>query len=617
MATDPYVPTRRRTWRWIALPLVLVLAAGAAYTEHRGGSAAASVSFAPVDAKVVQAAAVKLEATCTESNLLTCLEKEPSGSTPDLIPWGDSGDVTAQEYAQTYYDLSATDAAVAVKNLQNAGMQAIVHEKWTVQGGNQATADVIIMSFASAQGARSRALAGEGDALSATESAGLEVAIPGLPGYVYPRRTPDAQGFLNAEYFAVVGNLLMEVHFANTGSFDQTDLGSWALGEYLTLRTARIPAAPATMIGAATTSCSPLTACLVSIPASDIQDTSGWGGISTPTLDQFIQQMYSSAPSSTAARVTAELQNEGLTGIAHTVWQDTAGDGFEVDLLRFKTEQGAESRARHEIGELDGTEFGLSGPGSAEGAYTTTPDSADDYDTTVYGSVGDVAVEVYAYSALSKDLSEATSAAQRQFAKLAAVTTTSTVPQPALVVPSTAPRTLGGTSSCTDALSCLISMPSGATALDSSTYNDSPQVTVAQFAAAKYPSSTQSFEVGLLTSDGAREVVHRGWFGADGDQADVAVLVFANAAQARSEAMDFQGAIGDSGQLFSVAGYPNAVGSLDGTVDNLGNVHVSIVAYTANFEVRMDFYSLASFGQSSAEDAISWFDAQMAELPRS
>jgi len=398
---DPHVPPRRRTRRWIVLPLVVALAAGAAYVEHRGGSDAASAGLGtPANAKVVHAAAAKLEAECTESNLLSCLEKEPSGATPDLIPWGDSGDVTAQEYAQTYYDLSATDEAIALKNLQNAGMRAIVHEKWAVQGGDQATADVIIMSFASAQGARSRALAGEGDALSATGSAGLEVAIPGLPGYVYPRRTPDAQGFLNAEYFAAVGNLLMVVHFANTGSFDQTDFGSWALGEYLTLRTARIPTAPVTMISAATTSCSPLTACLVSIPASDIQNTTGWGAISTPTLDQFVQNMYSSASSSIAARVTAELENQGLTDIAHTVWQDTAGDGFEVDLLRFKTEQGA-------------------------------------------------------------------------------------------------------------------------------------------------------------------------------------------------------------------------VGSADGTVDSIGNVHVSIVAYTASFEVRMDFYSLASFSPSSAKDAISWFDAQLAELPRS
>ena len=560
----------------------------------------------PANAKVVQAAAVKLEATCTESNLLSCLEKEPSGAAPDLIPWGDSGDVTAQEYAQTYYDLSATDEAIAVKNLQNAGMQAIVHEKWTVQGGNQATADVIIMSFASAQGAQSRALAGEGDALSVTRSAGLEVAIPGLPGYVYPQRTPDAQGFLNAEYFATVGNLLMVVHFANTGSFDQTDFGSWALGEYLTLRTARIPAAPVTMISAATTSCSPLTACLVSIPASDIQNTTGWGGLSTPTLDQFVQQMYSSDSSSVATRVTAELENQGLTDVAHTLWQDTAGDGFDVDLLRFKTEQGAESRARHEIAGIDGTEFSVSGPGSAEGAYTTTPDSDNNYDTNVYGYVGDVAVEVHAFSAVTKDLSEATSAAQHQFAKLAAVTTTSTVPQSALVVPSTAPRTLGGTSSCTNALSCLIPMPSGATALDSSTYNDSPQVTVAQFAAAKYSSSTQSFEAGLLTSNGAQEVVHRGWVGADGDQADVAVLVFANAAQAQSDSMDYQGAISGSGQLFSVAGYPHALGSVDGTIDSLGNLHTVIVAYTANFEVRMDYYSLGDF---DAHDAVSWFDA--------
>jgi hypothetical protein len=618
---DPHVPQRRRTRRWIALPVVLALAAVLTYAEHRSGSDTAYAGLGtPADAKVVQAAAVKLKAACTELNLLSCLEKEPSGATPVLLPWGDSGDVTAQEYAQTYYDTPAADEAIAVQNLQNAGIQAIVHEKWTVSEGQQATADVIVMSFASAQGAQSRALASEGGALSAEASAGLEVAIPGLPGYAYPHRILDADGYVDAEYFATVGNLLMVVHFWSRASFDQTDFGSWALGEYLTLRTARIPAAPVTMISAATTSCSPLAACLVPVPASDPRVTTGWGAISAPTLDQFVQNMYSSVSPAEAVRVTAELENEGLAGTAHAVWQDTAGDGFELDLLRFTTEQGAESRTRDEIGGLDGTEFSVSGPGSAKGSYTTTLDSDNNYDTNVYGYVGDVAVEMHAYSAASKDLSQAASVAQQQFAKLAAVTTVSTVRQPALVVPSTAPRALGGTSSCTDALSCLISVPSGATASDGSTYNDSPEVTVAQFVGAKYseqPSSYQSYEAGLLTSGGVQKIVHRGWTGVDGDQADVAVLVFANAAQAQSDTMNYQGAVSGSGQLFPVAGYPDAVGSVHTTLDDYGYLHTEIVAYTANFEVRMDYYSRGNFTVSSAQDAIAWFDAQMSMLPRS
>ena len=242
------------------------------------------------------------------------------------------------------------------------------------------------------------------------------------------------------------------------------------------------------------------------------------------------------------------------------------------------------------------------------------------YPVSVYGYVGDVAVELLAFTTAAKDVSVPTSVAQQQFAKLASVTTTSTVPEPAVVVPSAVPSTLAGTSSCTVAFDCLMPLPSGATALTGSSYDDTARVTVAQFAAAKYAnqsSGSQSFQAGLLTSRGARRIVHRAWFGAAGDQTDMVVLDFANAAQAESDAMNYQGAISESGQRFSVPGYPDAVGSVDTTLSSLGNVYTAIAAYTANFEVRMDFYSLASFGPSSAEDAISWFDAQLAELPRS
>ena len=616
---DPYAPRRRRRGRWIALAVVVALAAALAYAEHGGGSAGTSANVgSTVDAKVERAAAAKLKADCTEVNLLTCLEKEPRGAEPVLLPWGDSGDVTVQQYADTYYDTSPTDEAIAAKNLQDAGVRSLVHEKWQIPGQQEATADVVVMSFASAQGAQSRALGGEGGVLSAEGSDGLEVAIPGLPGYAYPRRAPNGDGQVEAVYFAPVGNLLMIVRFWSLASFDPADFASWTLGEYLTLRTARIPAAPVTEISAATTACSPLTACLISAPSGSTRPFGSWAQISAPGEQGFVEQMY---PSS-VTRATAGLDAQGLTDIAHTEWADSAGNEVDVILLRFKTLQGAESRTREEVAAGGGLTFGVSGPGSAEGTYSTTRDAmTSNYPVTVFGYVGDVAVEAHTFMAREKDTSEATSVAQSQFAKLAAVTTTSTAPQPALVVPSSAPSTLGGTSSCADALSCLVPLPSGASALSSSTtYNDSAQVTVAQFVADKYSNQSsgyQSYETGLLTSSGAKEVVHRGWFGPDGDQADVAVLVFGDAAQARSDAMDYQGAVTGSGRLFSVAGFPSAIGSAGTAIDNLGNVHTEIVGYTANFEVRMDYYSLGGFGADSAKDAIAWFDAQMAELPPS
>jgi hypothetical protein len=203
---DPSVPRRRRNRLWIVLPVAMALTAAVAHFENDHGSASRAASIGPApNAQVVHAAAVKLEADCTEVNLLSCLEKEPSGAEPVLLPWGDSGVVTVQEYVDTYFDNSSAGESIETKDLQDAGVQNLVHEKWSIPGRNQATADVIVMSFASAQGARSRALAGQGAALSAASSDGHQVAIPGLPGYAYPRRTSDAQGFVNAEYFEAVG----------------------------------------------------------------------------------------------------------------------------------------------------------------------------------------------------------------------------------------------------------------------------------------------------------------------------------------------------------------------------------------------------------------------------
>jgi hypothetical protein len=615
MVVEPVAVRRRRNRRWISLPVSLAVAAAVVYATHHGGTASSgSTVGASPNAQVVHAAAVKLENNCTESNLLDCLENEPSGSSPDFQAWGPAGAVTVQQYVDTYYDLSPTDETIAARNLQNAGVQAIVDEKWTGSGKDKPTADVAVLRFASAQGAQSRALAGEGDAMAPGESDGLQVAIPGLPGYAYPHRTVDAQGFVNAQYYATVGNLLMVVFFGSTGSFDQTDFGSWALGEYLTLRTARIPATPVTMISAASTACSPLTSCLIPAPASGNALAGGWSSNSTPTIAQFVQQMYST---SYAVRATSELATQGLTGIAHSGWADADGTMVDLLLLRFKTVQGAESRAHEEIADIKGAKFSVSGPGSAAGTYSTTPDSGSRYDATVYGYVGDVEVEVHTFTVESKELGDAASAAQQQFVKLAAATTTSTVAQPAPVIPTTVPSTLSGTSSCADVIDCLIPPPSGATVRDDSTYDDSTQVTVAQFAAEKFSTesnSEQSYEAGLMTMQGVRQIVHRAWFGAAGDQADVSIIVYGNSAQAEAGAMSYQGALSESGQRFSVAGYPNAVGSVDSTVDQLGNVHAAIDVYTADFEVRMDYYSLGEF---TPKDAVNWFDAQLARLPRS
>ena len=591
----------------------LAVAAAVAYSQH-GGSSAPTV-YTPLSAQAVQNQAAGLQNQCAESDLTSCLEVQPSNASvpTSAAPWGSSaGAVTVQQYVQAYYSDSAAAATTETTNLQTAGAQAVAHEEWASTGPDQSTIDLMVVRFASAQGAQARALAGQGDAQSPSESNGLAVSIPGLPGHVYPERTPDAEGYVHAEYYTAVGNLLMVAHFSSLSSFDQATFAPWALGEYLTLQTARIPSAPVATLPAATTACSPLSGCLVPVPAGDTAFTTGWGATSTATVSQFVQHEYASSYAPTA---TAQLETEGVTGIAPAMWQDSAGDQFEVDLLQFRTLQGAQARARVEIGAIKESKFSVSGPGAAEGGYATTADSEGFYDKNVYGSVGDVAVEVHTFAKTASGQSTAGSLAQQEFAKLSAVTTTSTVPQPAATVPSTAPSTLSGTSACTEAVSCLMSMPSGATARNATGYDNTVQVTPTEFAAAQFSSQSgtlQSYEADLLTERGVQQIVHRAWYGVNGDQADVVVMDFASAAEAQADAMDYQGAILDLGQRFSIAGYPDAVGEVDEQIDQFGNVYAQIVAYTAHFEVQVQYFSSGTF---SPADAVSWFDTQMAELP--
>ena len=410
--------------------MVVVVAASLAYSEH-GGSPSPLVVYTPLSAQAVHAAAAGLVVPCTESDLLSCLERQPNDASlySALAPWANYGTATIQEYAQTYYDSSPSEEAVEEADLQAAGAQTVVHELWTTTGPDQSTTDVVVVRFASAQGAQAAALADDGADLSPSGSDGFEVSIPGLPGYVYPERTPDADGYVPAEYDAAVGNLLMEVHFISLSSFDQVTFAPWAVGEYLTLQTAEQQAAP-----------------------------------------------------------------------------------------------------------------------------------------------------------------------------IAAVLSAATVPS-----------MTGGSSPCTDVISCLMHVPSGATALSDSDYDDAQVVSAAQFVADKfeYESSVLTAdETDALTEDQVQQIVHSAWNGAEGDEADMAVLAFGSAAQAQASALTDQGAMLDSGKPFSIKGHPDAVA--DEATVLYGHVHVRFVGYTGDFEVWMDYYCTGTF---SAADAVSWFDTQMAELP--
>jgi hypothetical protein len=157
-------------------------------------------------------------------------------------------------------------------------------------------------------------------------------------------------------------------------------------------------------------------------------------------------------------------------------------------------------------------------------------------------------------------------------------------------------------------------IPAGAAPGSSSTWDNSSAVTVAQYVADKYStdsSADQAYERGLLTDAGVVQIVHREWVAANGDQADVDVLVYKNSGEAAAHTLSYQGAILGGGSDLTIPGEPGAVGSVSPSIDDLGNVHAQLDGRTGRFEVHMDFYSPGTFTEN---EAVGWFDTQMGLL---
>lgn len=183
------------------------------------------------------AVAAKLAVKCDEARLDSCLENMPDGMSQSVDPWGSVRDPNAAQFVGQYYP--ASNQTAVVQSLQQDGLQAIAHEDWLSDTNN---ADIVVLRFASAQGAD----AGLRSYLQATiELVGSDkgkVEVPGIPGYAYPFGELDGAGEVNTWYAASVGNLLMIIAFQSPGSFNRNYFAKLAVGEYQSLRTAKIPA---------------------------------------------------------------------------------------------------------------------------------------------------------------------------------------------------------------------------------------------------------------------------------------------------------------------------------------------------------------------------------------
>lgn len=402
---------RRRS---ILLVVVLALCAGCAAFGNSGPRTTSGSSTA--------AAAESIAVHCNGSVLDSCLEKTPAGETDSAEGW--AGNQTTPAILLVDYYYASAYWAPKTAEYEQAGIQAAAREVYRSQKSGGPWASVVLARFANAQGAATEAVGIDLDGFDVTDWPGKRISVPGLPGYAYPGGKVDSGGYLRTDYAVAVGNLLMIFEFFSQRSFDQTDFAVWARGQYLSLKSATIPATALTAEPAATLSCA-LASCLIAAPAGDLPWGGDWGSATTVTTNMYVNWMYDP---SLQPVIADELKAEGLIEAAHTTWIDDGPSHpgtvqADVILLRFSSDQGAQLHILRQTANTDTDTFNVPGPGAAVGYTSDKPDSEGNYEEIVYGCVGAVEVEIHVLAPQAPDRTDAASIARRQLARLAARTT--------------------------------------------------------------------------------------------------------------------------------------------------------------------------------------------------
>ncbi len=171
-----------------------------------------------------------------------------------------------------------------------------------------------------------------------------------------------------------------------------------------------------------------LVSVLIPLPAGasalKVADASPDGAM---TLDQFMQQLYSSSPSERAL-----LQARGFQGAA-TRWFNTAsGQEDCIFLIAFGSPAGAQSyalgqtQAREKVpADASDTKFAVPGLTDGAGFENLTLDSYGNTDGHVYGALGDVAILVDTFTPAKPDRAEVLQLLDQQIARLSAYEQTS------------------------------------------------------------------------------------------------------------------------------------------------------------------------------------------------
>lgn len=343
------------------------------------------------------------------------------------------------------------------------------------------------------------------------------------------------------------------------------------------------------------------------------------GGILT--LGQYVDGEYEAKDQATERGI---MGSRGLKYAVQTNWSAQDGTQADVFLLQFNGSGGAQdyvSAASEAKSEDEKPAEPLSAvPGVPDGEAWTSGviDDLGFINSTVWFSVGNVAVAVHYYTPATADPVGLDQLAQAQYARLTGnVTAPSPLPSPTRSAP--VPAASGPASAAaadqSRLLGDLVPPPGGSKPWEPSTENGPTGVlTLPQFVGVFDDSAHQPKDTAEETQRGFQYAVRENWNGSDGSSASILLLQFAAATGAQSFTLDYQSGAGDavgSAGTFAVPGSGDAQAFEHDKLDGQGEIWTEGFAVVGNVAVDFNFWEP---GKADRAAATALFQQQYAKL---
>ncbi len=158
----------------------------------------------------------------TAKALLAAVEAAPSGSRSGTTAWDRTASPTLTQFVDEYY--SKSRRKYATQRLRGQGLQGIAHRVWTTE--NSVYGDLALLQFADSSGSLSRFIsiveAYRADrTLTRVSFGGSGHAI------AFFTKKLDSYGNTRGQGFAVVHNVMVELHTFNPGEWARADTQRW------------------------------------------------------------------------------------------------------------------------------------------------------------------------------------------------------------------------------------------------------------------------------------------------------------------------------------------------------------------------------------------------------